>query len=180
MRLGKQLDRLAMTVTALFDGQVTYGAVDLSPRRAPQRVLIGSELDLVYRPLEAFGAAATPPFVVLSTPALIVNGRVNGREVLVGRALVDRAKGGDMPPDALVVDGCSVQAWRAGQLVHPVKKDRVWAEKLLAKWHALHAYTQGLLRLHDCEEGARHPCTFAPDRPDGPAWPPADVDSITR
>jgi hypothetical protein len=114
---------------ALFDGQMTYWAVDLSPRPAPQRVLIGSELDLLYRPLEAFGAAATPPFEVLSIPALIVN----GHEVLVGRALVDRAERGDIPPDALVVDGCSAQAWRAGQLVHPVKEDRVWAEKLLAK-----------------------------------------------
>jgi hypothetical protein len=114
---------------ALFDGQVTYWAVDLSPRPAPQRVLIGSELDLLFRPLEAFGAAATSPFEVLSIPALIVN----GHEVLVGRALVDRAKGGDIPPDALAVDGCSVQAWRAGQLVHPAKEDRAWAEKLLAK-----------------------------------------------
>jgi hypothetical protein len=112
---------------ALFHGQLTYWAVDMSPRPEPHRVLTGSELDLLFRPLEAFGAVATPPVEVLPQPALIVN----GHEVLTGEALRDRVKRGDVPPVALVVDGCSVQAWRAGQMVHPLKDDRAWAEKLL-------------------------------------------------
>ena len=116
---------------SLFEGQILVWAVDLRPReqRGVGGGLSGSELDLLFGPLRAFGDDLNPPVKIALGEAVIVDGQAvpSGFE---WRKLQEQ---GRLAADTLIIRPAPVAVWRQGRFVHRVGDDADWAEWMLKR-----------------------------------------------
>jgi uncharacterized protein YjbI with pentapeptide repeats len=89
--------------------------------------LTGSDLDPFFRLRDRFGNAQSPPVQITETQALMVDSAL----VEDGRAISRLMAEGRVTPDSLILHGCTVAQWRAGEFVHRLDDDPDWAAVLL-------------------------------------------------
>lgn len=114
----------------ILNNQVLVWAVDDSPRR-PMGItgdLTGTELDPLYRQLDAFAARQIPALSIRPNEALIIDDAV----VPFGPDWTELFRQGRLTPDTLILRPSTVDEWNARMFIHRLGDDPVRAAVLLS------------------------------------------------
>ena len=104
----------------MYQGQVFVWGVDTSARFTPgisSGSISNSELDLLWRTLEAFGVEQKPPFKIFPNRALLIADDVLPMTIETRDYWKALAMEGKITADTLLIDTCSVAEWRFSRFV---------------------------------------------------------------